>query len=226
MRESVDHSKSNDHLTALLAEYSSLRQESLAAIQNRITIFSFTFGGLAIAGAALTQTSQILVRLAATLVAVPLLAKGGVLVWMGEYMRSRRAGAHICMIEAAINRHYSRYVLTWESSLKSGAPIGSICEPIFQEHNQSAPVGEDSRPRLRAHMKSPYLATITLLFFTGTFYIAVGVVTAFDYLNGRLSTSSAISWTLAIGVFFGAIEVAAGRFIHSRWVDAQVVGTS
>lgn len=124
----------------LMVEYESLREESIAAIEHRMTATNFTFAALAVIIAGLLS-ARIDVRLVGvTLVFfVPQLAKAGLLVWLGEYKRSQRAGQHISTIEARVNDLLGLQVLTWEGRLTKD----------------------------KTHMDYPYRAVMLLLLGTG-----------------------------------------------------------
>src|SRR5689334_12686725 len=80
------HAKSID---AMLAEYASLRTESLTSITNRITVANFAFGAVAVIVAALlTDTTPDITKGAIAFLFVPQIAKAGLLIWLGEYERS------------------------------------------------------------------------------------------------------------------------------------------
>jgi hypothetical protein len=96
-------------LQAALAEYSSLRQESMTAITNRITIANFTFGALAVILAGLLAQSRPgpVIGWVAILF-VPQVSKTGLLIWLGEYDRSQRAGKWIADLEVWIDQEVLR----------------------------------------------------------------------------------------------------------------------
>jgi hypothetical protein len=130
-----------------MAEYSSLREESLAAIEHRMTATNFTFAALAVIIAGLLSSDlDALVAAAVLVVVVPQLAKSGLLIWLGEYERSQRAGRHIAVIERRVNRMLGDDTLTWESGLKAGG----------------------------SHMGYPYRAVLALLLGTGYASVVLG----------------------------------------------------
>src|SRR5215470_16749881 len=106
-------------LQALLAEYNSLRGESLTSISNRIIIANFTFGALALILAALvTRAKPNAIVGIVSLFFVPQVAKTGLLIWLGEYDRSQRVGHWLAGVEERINRVLDREVMSWEGSLQ------------------------------------------------------------------------------------------------------------
>ena len=144
-------------LQALLSEYSSLREESMAAIEHRMTATNFTFAAMAVIIAALltshTDPRVVVVFLG---VGLPQLAKAGLLIWLGEYERSQRAGRHLCQVEAAINARVGDEVLTWERGLSS----------------------------TRIHMGYPYRAVVVLLLGTGWLAAVTAVALAWWVPSG------------------------------------------
>ena len=75
-------------INVLLEEYKTLRQESLNAITNRVVIFGWSFTALTIitSAAVVSKAPNVVVCLILGL-AVPLLAKLIIFVWLGEYQR-------------------------------------------------------------------------------------------------------------------------------------------
>ena len=74
---------------AMLAEYRSVRQESLEAVGHRMTVMSFTFAavGVVIGGLLARRVSDVLAGLIAILF-VPQVSKAALLIWLGEYDRT------------------------------------------------------------------------------------------------------------------------------------------
>lgn len=109
-------------LDAMLAEYETVRQESMAAIGNRMTVMSFTLASFSIilAGLLTGKAPDVLAGVVA-LVAVPLLANAALLIWLGEYERSQRAGLHLVSLEKAINDCVGIDAMGWQKKLSSGA---------------------------------------------------------------------------------------------------------
>src|SRR5262245_36712944 len=106
-------------IQAKLAEYQTLREESLAGIEHRITVVNFAFGALSVLIAGLLSSS--LPELATGLIAytaVPLVARCSLFIWLGEYKRSQRAGRRIQEIEREIDDVLERqHVMNWERRL-------------------------------------------------------------------------------------------------------------
>jgi hypothetical protein len=107
----------------LLEEYKTVRAESLQSIQTRFQVVTFAFGALSVMIAGLF-TSQALSELLLGSIAcflVPQIAKVALLMWLGEYHRSARAGQYLRFIEGKINELVrGDYVLSWETSLVHG----------------------------------------------------------------------------------------------------------
>lgn len=83
---------------ARIAEYNSLREESLQAISNRVQIMNFTFTSLTIILASLMAADiPVTLVLLVSLLFVPIACKVSALVWLGEYNRSQRAGSGISL---------------------------------------------------------------------------------------------------------------------------------
>jgi hypothetical protein len=132
----------------MLAEYNSLRTESLSGITNRVAIANFVFGALGVLIAALVAQGNpsVLTGLIAA-IAVPQIAKVGLLIWLGEYGRSQRAGKWIAELEGRISRLLETdRVMAWESDLMSAS----------------------------THMSYPYLSVVLMLLGVGWTGIAVG----------------------------------------------------
>lgn len=105
-------------LQARLAEYNSLRQESLAAITNRTTIANFMFGALAVIIAALASQGKASWTTAiVSAFFVPQISKAGLAIWLGEYERSQRAGRKLSDIEEEIGKIAGAPVMSWETRL-------------------------------------------------------------------------------------------------------------
>ncbi len=109
-------------LDVLLAEYDSLRQESLNTISNRIqtmvlglTAISALMGG-ALATNQLTANKSILIGVFSG--AVPLVSVFVILVWLSEAVRSHRVGHYLAsVVEARVNAKLGRLALSWEAAL-------------------------------------------------------------------------------------------------------------
>lgn len=112
-----------DPVDIMLEEYRTLRQESLDAMKNRNTILSF---GLAVIGAVFTG-SIVAHRNDAyspasdfsLILMIPAISILVLLMWLGEYERSQRAGEFLATLERRINEETSRGgLLSWETTLR------------------------------------------------------------------------------------------------------------
>ncbi|MEV3858304.1 hypothetical protein AB0J38_28810 [Streptomyces sp. NPDC050095] len=175
---------------ALLTEYNSLRQESLQSISNRIQIMNFAFTSLAVVMAAILSTSvtpALVVPIC--LVFIPVSAKASLLIWLGEYHRSQRAGRGVAAIEARINQHLGEPdLLTWESGLISS----------------------------RTHMSYPYAATAAYMLSAGILAHVVGIYFLVDIVSGH-GTRTAVGAALGAGCYALAQEILFFRFFQRRW---------
>lgn len=180
-------------LTALLAEHASLRQESVQAIANRIAVMNFTFGALAVVLAALLAGE--VDRTVAGLIAlffVPQMAKAGLLIWLGEYHRSQRAGAWLAHVEAQVNRLVADpNTLAWESSLIARS----------------------------SHMEFPYVATAAFILGAGYLGSLLGV---FDLVTGLPSGAVRIGGACALLVYAIVVEAVFARYFRRRWRETRL----
>ncbi|HEV2376349.1 MAG TPA: hypothetical protein VGS19_29785 [Streptosporangiaceae bacterium] len=181
-------------LQALLAEYDSLRNESLACISNRIMVANFTFGALALILAALvTRTKPNATVGIVSLFFVPQVAKTGLLIWLGEYDRSQRAGHWLTGVEERINNILDREVMTWEGSL---------------QHTGT-------------HMGYPYLATVLLLLGAGWASSLVGIV-MIHQANTSPAIHHDILWiTVGLTTYALTVELLFGWFFRNKWRDIR-----
>jgi hypothetical protein len=121
-------------IQALLAEYKSLRQESMNSINNRTNILMLGIAAVgALGGAAATlaktsengaaassQTSDFLVG-GILSIAIPTVCAFVFLVWMSRAFRAHRVGYFLAStVEAAINARLGRLAMTWEAALWTG----------------------------------------------------------------------------------------------------------
>lgn len=112
-------------LDALLAQYVSLRDESMNTINNRIQILLLGVAAVgALIGGALTiddPTAKPLVVRAVFSLAIPLVAVFVLFVWISEAVRSHRVGYFLAAdAEARINAKLGRLVMSWEAGLWAG----------------------------------------------------------------------------------------------------------
>jgi hypothetical protein len=109
-------------LDTLLAEYNSLRQESLNTINNRVQVLLLGLAAVgALAGGAMTSEGIAQRPELVTVVfsaAIPLLSSFVFLSWLSEAVRSHRAGYFLASwLEPRINALFGRLVLSFEASL-------------------------------------------------------------------------------------------------------------
>jgi hypothetical protein len=178
----------------LLREYDSLRRESLQAINNRILIMSFAFTSLAVITAAILSSSVprgVLVPIC--LVFIPVSAKASLLIWLGEYHRSQRAGQGIARIEKRINDQLKDpSLLTWESGLVSSS----------------------------THVAYPYVATAAYMLSIGILALGLGIFYLAELVvhQGPLIAGLAITGGVLYSVVLEALFI---RFFLTRWRAIQ-----
>ncbi|MET7488579.1 hypothetical protein [Streptomyces sp. NPDC005538] len=178
-------------LTALLAEYNSLRTESLQAISNRIQIMNFAFTSLAVVLAAMFSSDLPRgILIPACLVFVPGAAKASLLIWLGEYHRSQRAGRGVAMVERQINRVLGEEeLLGWESRLVASG----------------------------THMGYPYVATVVFILSTGVLAESLGGY----FLAERLASGPGLAGDFlvagAVFLYAALFETLFLRFFLRRW---------
>lgn len=186
---------------AMLAEYQTLRQESLESMTNRMTIVGFTFAilGVLIAALLTREVSDLLAGLIAVLF-VPQVAKASLLMWLGEYQRSRRAGSWLVGLEAKINEQVGTTAVDWESNL-------------------ARQTGEDDETP--AHMDYPYVAVVTLLLGAGYTAIAVGTYLVFAYIDGRWGTGDGALAACVVAAVAAAFEVWFFLYFRKKWAASR-----
>jgi hypothetical protein len=191
-------------LDAMLAEYNSLRQESLSAIANRITVANFAFGAAALVIAALfTRESIGVVEGAVALLLVPQIAKSGLLIWLGEYNRSQRAGKAVSVIETKINAHTGAVTPGKEAMVWEGRLIDR-----------------------GVHMVYPYLATIFLLLGASWVGAGYGLHLMAGWMRGELGQlvggeSQATYVMLGVIAIVAIIEIVFAFFVRRKWRQIQ-----
>lgn len=181
-------------LDAALAEYDSLRQESMASISNRITVVNFTFGALAVMIAGLlAQSDPTLLSGAVAVLFVPQLAKTGLLIWLGEYDRSQRAGRWIRDLELRINSLVDNRSMSWESALMSKG----------------------------THMSYPYASTVLLLLGAGWASLVVGF--SIIYGNLAANDPRWLNWVAVVGVTIVIVaEVLFALYFRAKWRSVRL----
>lgn len=184
---------SDQKLEILLAEYNSLRSESLAAINNKLKVLTIGFAGLSVfVGSALSGDLETPTFLLITLGIVPVLAKALLFIWLGEHRRMLRAGGGVQSLEYKINEIAGEALITWEQWL------------------------HDSK----SHGRLPYLTTIGLLQSASTASILIGVV-QWSSINGgetRWWSWLGISCTL---IAIAGFECFCLITLKQKWADAK-----
>ncbi|MCH8013077.1 MAG: hypothetical protein IIA61_14220 [Candidatus Marinimicrobia bacterium] len=117
--------KDRAELDALIAQYQSIREESLQTINNRVQIMMLGIAAIAaLAGGSLTiedPASSRNIIYAVFSGGIPLVSIFVLLVWAGEAMRSHRAGYFLAAdVEAHINQKLGRFIMNWETALWAG----------------------------------------------------------------------------------------------------------
>ena len=177
-------------IEVLLREYESLRRESLQAINNRILIMNFAFTSLAVVTAAILSSSVargVLVPIC--LLFIPVSAKASLLIWLGEYSRSQRAGQGVARIEKRINDQLKDpTLLTWESGLASSG----------------------------THMAFPYSATAAYMLSIGVLGLGLGIFYLAELVI-HLDAFAAGAIIAASVVYALSLEILFFRFFLRRW---------
>lgn len=187
---------------AMLAEYETLRQESLQSIGHRMTIVTFTFAilGVVISGLLTGKVAPVVAGLIATCF-LPQVAKAALWMWLGEYQRSRRAGKAIAELECKINTAVGAKALSWESNLWK-------------------PKDRSSRESAR-HMDYPYAAVIVFLLGAGYTAIALGTYLLYTPAKLRWGVDVAIDLTIGISLLAALVEAVFLWDFHRRWTDCR-----
>jgi len=117
--------KDNSELDILIREYSSLRQESINSVNNRIQAMVLGFAAIAalisatFAVSDLRNNSSIVTIIFS--IGIPLSCIFTFLIWLSEAIRSHRVGYYLASVtEARINKKLGKLVLSWESGLWTG----------------------------------------------------------------------------------------------------------
>lgn len=178
-------------VTAMLAEYNSLRQESLSSIGNRVTIANFSFGAVSLILAALiSQGTASLLTGVLALALVPQIAKVGLMIWLGEYNRSQRAGKWISELERRINAAVGvDHAVSWESALLGNS----------------------------IHMSYPYLSVVMLLVGVGWASIAYGATVLIELLDRSGYSAAGLGIAAAVAIAVVAVEVWYLRLFMNKW---------
>jgi hypothetical protein len=183
-------------MQALLAEYASLRDESMAAVGHRMAATNFTFAAVSVLVAGLlTGAAPAMVSAALLALVIPQLAKAGLLIWLGEYHRSQRAGRHVARLEQRINDLLGDDLLAWESGLVSAS----------------------------THMAYPYVAVVVLLLGGGYVAEVLGVaLAAEELLAGDWSPAAVIAACCGAAGAGVWLELRFLRFFRGHWRAATV----
>jgi hypothetical protein len=209
-RTADDNGRPN-RIDILLEEYKTLRAESLQGIQARHQVVTFTFGALSVMTAAIlaSHASALLLGFIAYC-AIPQIAKAGLLMWLGEYRRSARAGRGLRAIEQEINGLTGGHTLSWETSLSKG----------------------------RSHMTFPYAATAFIVLLVSYLSLTIGIshFTTFAIANPLLDLTQLglpvrpIQFTIVMSVVMVAggltivaaiIEICFLRFFWRLWLEVR-----
>ncbi len=178
-------------LSALLTEYTTLRQEILCAIDNRIKIVTFSFGALAVIVAGLlTRSVSDILAAAVALLVVPQVAKAALAIWLGEYHRSQRAGKWLVKLESRIGSHVgTQDAMAWEQSLVTG----------------------------RTHMSFPYLSVVILIMGVAYSSIALGLYLLSAFLMRVYAFSGVLLTALVVLIAASGFEYWFLRFFRREW---------
>jgi len=189
---------------AMLAEYGTLRQESLEAVGHRMTVMSFTFAavGVIIGGLLTRKVSDAVAGLIAVLF-VPQVSKAALLIWLGEYERSQRAGKWLAELEQRVNRALGADALAWETTL------------LAARRTTDMEAAGSSRPPV--HMGYPYVSVVALLVGAGYTATALGTYLLFAEARRRWGTDVAAATAAGIAVAASIVELAFIRFFLNRW---------
>jgi hypothetical protein len=116
-----------DAIDVMSEEYRTLREESLAGISARHQIVTVALGALSVIIAGLVaEKAHALVVFLTAYILVPWLCKAFLLMWLGEYGRSVRAGGALRSLERRINGTAGRDLLTWENKLSASKSHMSV----------------------------------------------------------------------------------------------------
>lgn len=167
-------------LDVVLDEYRSLRQESLQAIdrQHRVLALGTATSGVLL-GVGVRAASGSLVAAILLNVLMPLLGAFVVLLWLGEFERMVRAGAHIAQLESRVASRFPAEPppLTWETALREG---------------------DDDRRRIRRLYPTIFAVIVFVLGATGAVAGLVGLVEAKHWLAAGVAVLGDLAVVLYI----------------------------
>jgi hypothetical protein len=169
-------------LTAALAEYQSLRAESLQAQQAQLTILQFGITGVAVLVGLSLQLENEGLAILLLLLMVPLVSIFIVSVWFTEIFRSLRAGDFLAEREKKINNEIGNKVpaLYWETWLRQPEPN----RRMFNRTRMS--FGVLCTLNVAGFVLAGYLAR------TGDFTLAPAIVIALGLVSLALLTGSVV----------------------------------
>lgn len=193
-------------LQALLAEYQSLRAESLAAIGHRVQIVNFTFGAIAVfvGGIVAGRFDRVATALVCALF-LPSLAKAASLIWLGEYQRSQRAGRGIAPVEQRVNKLLGGFeAMTWETWLLA----------------QARGAGD-------SHMSYPYRAAVGVILGSGALAEVVGIVAAANEFAARgWDTAPRVAAVCAVAAVVLVNDAVFMRFFRKKWIAIRAASSA
>jgi hypothetical protein len=184
---------SDPRLEAMLAEYQTLRQESLQAISNRLTVMSFTFAALSVLVAGVLSSKVDALTGAVALVFLPQLSKAALMIWLGEYARSQRAGRYLAELETRVNTHVGQQVVGWESRLATGS----------------------------VHMAFPYRSVAVLLLGVGYTGAVLGIYFLYERLHSALPGGGAVLFLGGIADLVVVLESWFLQYFFQEWRYAR-----
>lgn len=186
-------------LTAMLAEYETLRTEVLEAISHRVAIMNFTFAAMSVllAGLLARKVSDPLAGLI-SLLAIPQFAHAGLVIWLGEYRRSQRASVWLSDLERRINALTGEDDLGWE-----GRSEGESAERFD-------------------HMSFPYVATAALLLGAAYVAIALGGYLLFGQLEKLLGSTHWYVVVSPVLAYSALTECTFLWFFRKKWRECRL----
>ncbi len=198
-----------DVIDVMSEEYRTLREESLQGITARHQIVTVALGALSVIIAGLVaEKAHTLVVFLTAYVLVPWLCKAFLLMWLGEYGRSVRAGGALRHLEKRINAVASREVLSWETRLTAS----------------------------KSHMSFPYSTVVQVFTYTSYLSALIGIFFACGFaashpvfhidLGGAFVLRHALDPVAALGITAAALMGIAGvleyhfmKKVNKLWVE-------
>lgn len=171
--------------SAVLEEYKSLREESLAALDRQLGVVRFGMALVAtlIALGIRTQRDKYVGGLTLT-VFEPLVVCMVLAMWLGEVERSVRAGAFVAAIEAKLEMHTGAAIpaLGWERWLRG---LGSLAESNIGEDHEAPEEGAKRPTRRRQEF--------ALLRVVGTFFLFLFPTMIAMYIGNKTLSDCSVS---------------------------------